>query len=417
MPERRSTRDDSRDSGRDSRGGRDEGRGRDRDDRGRESPRDEGRGGDRGGSRMRDDSGSRGTGAFSYKARSADSVKKRATESTKDFDSFLRDDIKTFKAHDGYNTIRILPPTWDSPEHYGLDLHVHYGIGPDDQAYLCLKKMKGEDCPICEEREHARRSGESEEYVKDLDTTRRTLFYLVDRDNEKDGVLAWAAPFSKIDQAIVKVSIDRQTGDALPVDDPEAGYDIEFDKGGKGIGTQYSGVAIARRESRLGKADWLDFVVANPLPSILEYHSYDHIKSVFGGGGAHTTRSARDAGRDEGRNSRDTPRDEGRGRESPRDERPSRDSGRSSSRNDDPVYTWASVHAMTGSELDALVEAEKLDIKPNDAESDTQLADWICEDLKLKEEAEQPRRGRGDPPPAEDNPRERLRGMREGRRD
>ncbi len=397
-----SSRDTSRDRGRDRdsspRDSRDERDTRSRDDsRGGRGGRDEGRGGGRG------DSG------FSYKRRASEDAKKRATESTREFDSFLADHVKTFKAHDGYNTIRILPPTWDDPKHYGVDLFVHYGVGPDEQAYLCLHKMKGEACPICEERDRARRAGESEEYVKDLDYTRRTLFYLVDRDNEKDGVMAWAAPFSKIDQAIVKVSIDRQTGEALPIDDPEEGYDIEFDKGGKGIGTQYSGVAIARRESSLGNREWLDFAVKNPLPSVLEYHSYDHIQKVFGGGGSHTTRSARD--------SRDTPRDEQRGREtsrdtsSSRDDRDSRRGGREEPKA--PKYTWDGIHSMTGSELDALVEDEKLDINTNKAETDDQLADWICEDLKIAKE--EPRRGR-ESAPADDS-RDRLRSMREGRRD
>ncbi len=377
---------DSRDDSRDSRGSRDRG------------GRDEGRGGGRG------DSG------FSYKRRASEDAQRRASESTREFDSFLADHIKTFKPNDGYNTIRILPPTWDDPKHYGIDLFVHYGVGPDEQAYLCLHKMKGEPCPICEERDRARRAGESEEYVKDLDYTRRTLFYLIDRDHEKDGVMAWAAPFSKIDQAIVKVSIDRQTGEALPIDDPDEGYDIEFDKGGKGIGTQYTGVAIARRESPLGKREWLDFAVKNPLPSILEYHSYEHIQKVFGGGGAHTTRSSRD--------DRDAPRDAPRGRETSRDDPPARDDrdsrrgGREEPRG--PKYTWEGIHSMTGSELDALVEEEKLDIDPNKAETDDELADWICEDLGVTKE--ESRRGR-DAAPQDDDPRERLRSMREGRRD
>lgn len=405
--ERRST--TSRDTesrergGRDDRGSRDEGRGRSesRDDRGSRDSRDS-RDSGRGGSR---DSGRGGSG-FSYQRRSAEDARKRASESTREFDSFLADHIKTFKPSDGYNTIRILPPTWDDPKHYGIDLYVHYGVGPDEQAYLCLHKMKGEACPICEERDRARRAGESEEYVKDLDYTRRTLFYLVDRNHEKDGVVAWAAPFSKIDQAIVKVSIDRQTGEALPIDDPDEGYDIEFDKGGKGIGTQYTGVAIARRDSPLGNRDWLDFAVKNPLPSILEYHSYDHIQKVFGGGGAHTTRSSRD--------SRDTPRDEQRGRDDRSQDRTSRDS-RDTPREEPrgPKYTWDSIHSMTGAELDDLVEQEKLDINPNKAESDAQLADWICEDLKItQEEARRPSREA-----SHDDPRDRLRSMREGRRD
>ena len=39
---------------------------------------------------------------------------------------------------------------------------------------------------------------------------------------------------------------------------------------------------------------------------------------------------------------------------------------------------------MTGSELDDLLEQEKLDIDPREAKDDEDLADWICEEMKLK---------------------------------
>lgn len=412
--ERRSTRERDRDTSRGSSREDDSARrrgSRDDDDRGSRD-RDE-----RPGRRGRDEGGSSG---FTYRQRSAESVRKRAEASTKDFDSYLKDSIRMFKVNDRDNTIRIVPPTWPEAEHYGLDLHVHYGIGPDEQAYLCLKKMKGEDCPICEERDRARRAGEDEEYVKSLEPTRRTLFYLVDRDNEKEGVQAWAAPFSKIDQAIVKVSIDRKTGDTLPIDDPEEGYDIEFEKTGKGMNTQYVGVAIARRSSPLGDKRWLDFAIENPLPDQLVYFDYDHLAKAFGGGGRHTNRSDKD--RDD-RDDRDTRRDSRSDRDSgksSRDDRDDRDSGRRSggreerSSSREPEHTWESIHAMTGEELDALVEELKLDdIDPNKAEDDEELADWICEDLKISKPRESARRAA---PADEDTaPTERLRSMRESR--
>ena len=70
---------------------------------------------------------------------------------------------------------------------------------------------------------------------------------------------------------------------------------------------------------------------------------------------------------------------------------------------------------MTTEELDALVESNpKLkDIDPNKADSNDELADWICEDLGIKKDAGR----RREETKEEDSPRDRLRSMREGRRD
>lgn len=39
---------------------------------------------------------------------------------------------------------------------------------------------------------------------------------------------------------------------------------------------------------------------------------------------------------------------------------------------------------MSGRELEDLIETQDLDIKPDEAKDDEDLADWICEELKLK---------------------------------
>lgn len=395
-----------------SRGGGDRDRGGDRDDRGGRDndrgdsrrSRDDDRGGDR--DRGRSSRGGSGSG-FSYRARTAESARARAEKGSKNFDTYLRDDIKMFKPNDGPNTIRILPPTFDDADSFGIDAWVHFNVGPDSQSYLCLEKMKGEACPVCEELARAKKDREDEDYIKDLEPTRRVLFYLIDRDHERDGLQAWAAPQS-IESNIMRLSVDRKTGEVIPLDDPDAGYDIEFDKRGKGIGTKYEGIQIARRESALGDRRALQFAIDNPLPSILEYYSYDHIDRVLGGGGGHSTRSDRDSRDDRGdggRNRGEPARDEDRGADR---------SERGRSRSDTPRYTWESVHEMTADELDALVESEKLDINPNKADSDTQLADWICEDLKLTK-AEGRSRGGGDDKDDTMSTSDRLRNMRNER--
>lgn len=386
----------SRDSGRDS--GRNPGRGYA--GRGDDRDRDSGRGGrdsGRGGSASR----------FTYQARDPEEAKRRAEGGGDDFDVYLRREITFFKPADRDNAIRILPPTWEGAKHYGMDVHVHYGVGPDRQTYLCLHKMKGERCPICEERAEASRKGD-EEYAKELAPKRRVLVYVIDRNNEREGPMAWAMP-QGLDQDITKVSIDRRTGAVLYIDHPDEGFDVFFEKNGTGIKTKYEGVSIDRNPSRLGSDAWLDFAMDNPLPDQLVYYDYDRISEEFGGGGGEqrTGRDRDDRGRSRGGRDDPPPRDE------PRQER-GRVGPRESTRSEEPELTWDSIHAMVGKELDALVELKGLtNIDPNKAESDMQLADWICEDLNITQQATRTRVAvRGE---SAADPQDRLAQMREQR--
>jgi hypothetical protein len=341
----------------------------------------------------------RSTRRFEYQDRDAADVKKRASQQgANEFDKILKDSVKMFKPNDGENRIRILPPTWEGAKHFGLDVFVHYGVGPDRGTYLCLNKMKGEDDPIEEERLIARKDGD-EKYAKELEAKRRVLVYLIDRDHEKDGVQAWAMPWT-VDRDIVKVSVDRSSGEVLPIDHPEDGYDVEFEKKGAKDRTEYIGIAIARRSTPLGKDDWLDFAMDNPLPEQLNYYDYDHINKAFNGGGAHKEKD-----RGDGHDDRDS--DRGRGRE--RDE-PKR------GREKEPP-NWDDIHDMTAREMEDLIDEQKLDIDPVDSKDREDLADWICEEMKIKKESKPTRREPLKEDRAEESTSDRLRRMRESRRD
>ena len=87
--------------------------------------------------------------AFKYrgKERTVESVTRRSRESSGNFESYVLSDVKMFKPKEGENNVRILPPTWEDVDKWGdgweIAAHLHYGIGPDNGAYLCLDKMKG----------------------------------------------------------------------------------------------------------------------------------------------------------------------------------------------------------------------------------------------------------------------------------
>lgn len=379
----------SRDDDRGSRGG------RDRDDsRTSRSSRDDDSGGR--------SSGRRGGGGFVYRERDPEAARRRSESNGRDFDSFLDQSVKMYKVHDGDNTVRILPPTWEGAEHWALDVHVHYQIGNDKDSYLCLQKMKDEPCPICEERQRANRAGD-EEYAKELAPSKRSLMYVVDRNNEKEGIMVWPAPLT-VDTGLLQVCIDKRSGELLPIDHPEDGYDVDFRKAGKALTTKYTGISVARRSSELGNDEALDFAVAHPLPTILKYYSYEHIAKAFGGGGSTRDRvDERKSGRDE------PPEREARGG---RDDKPSR--GRDRDEPKEPEFTWKSIHVMNYDELCDVVDSQRLDIDPDKSKDDEDLATWICEELKIKDEPE-PERGRDRGGRGDDAAEDRLSRMRRGR--
>ena len=409
---RRTTRDDDRGS----RSSRDERPSRGRDDAprgGRDEPR-----------------GSGSSSKFTYTPRTREQVEKRATAGASDFDKILKPHIKVWTPAKGENRVRILPATWPNPIHYGYDIYVHYGVGPDRQAYLDLQRMLDKPDPIDEERNILRRSGRaSEQEIRDLNSSRRVLCYIIDRNHEEEGVQAWTMA-QTVDQSISAVSVDQDTKEVLNIDDPDEGYDVSFRKDGEKLQTKYTGISISRRPSRLGKSEWLDFAIDNPLPDQLQFYSYEEIAKEFGGGGVHRER---DEGRQERGESDDRGRDDGRREDSDRgrdrgvrDAAPeeSRDDSRRGARNDrsreEQALDYDTVMQMTFDEMQALCESNsKLStIVPDESKDDDELREWICEDLKLekptaREQVQTTRRSAA--APAAEPPEDKLAEMRAAR--
>lgn len=187
---------------------------------------------------------------------------------------------ESFTPKEGDNWIRILPPTWDNPEHYALDLWIHYEVGPDQNQYLCPLKMQGTPCPLCEDLQKAVNAGETE-YARALEPQRRLLAWVIDRNEEKKGPLLWNFSPTQ-DRDILEQARDRRTGEILAIDHPNEGYDVEFVRIGKKLNTKYSGWKLARQPSAIDPKS-LQFVVENPLPAMLQFYDPEHIMKAFGG--------------------------------------------------------------------------------------------------------------------------------------
>ena len=230
---------------------------------------------------------------FKYQERSANNYEKRANQSAKEREGFIREGIPFFTPKPKLNRLRILPPTWDDPEHYGYDVFVHYSIGPDNSSFICKKRMLKEACPICDEKKAAEARGDIE-YAKSLEEKKRVLVWVIDRAEEKEGPQLWAMPWT-IDKDLVKLAVEsdptgsNSLGDILRIDHPDKGYDFQFEREGTKLTTKYTQLKILERRSTpisldaQQAEDWLSYIVDNPLPSCLVYAEAKHIGEVLNG--------------------------------------------------------------------------------------------------------------------------------------
>jgi hypothetical protein len=211
----------------------------------------------------------------------AKTMEKRATRQGGNFKGIIKDDCKTWRPAKGDNCVRILPPTWEDPDHYGIDVYVHYNVGPDKATVLCLNQMKHKPCPICQAKVRADRE-KDEDLAKQLAARSQTLVWMVDIKDKAKGPMVWAMAYT-VERDIAKLSKDRQTGELYLLDHPDEGYNISFDRDGEGLHTKYSGWQLGRRPTSI-EPEWLDYVMEYPLPECLVWRDYDEVKELFEGG-------------------------------------------------------------------------------------------------------------------------------------
>lgn len=205
---------------------------------------------------------------FQYAPRDKDSLTQRSQKyASRGRDVWLNPIASVYTPKKGENWLRILPPAWEHAKHYGYDLHLHYGIGPDFTTFACPQRMQGKPCPICEERTRLTAQGE-EEAAQELRATFRLMTYVIDRKEAEKGAQIWLMPMS-IDRELITLCQDSRTGEVLWLDDPEKGYDIEFTRSGEGLQTKYTGIRIARSPTPLDAPGALEFIAAHPLPELV----------------------------------------------------------------------------------------------------------------------------------------------------
>jgi len=206
------------------------------------------------------------------------------------YDAIIQEGFPVFKPKDGENVIRLMQASWPEEEipKWGTDwailISVHNNVG-DRGTFLCLDAMYGEPCPVCE----AAMEEPDKDIRFELEANKRALAWLINRKDPSVGPQAWSMPLKKVWKVINARSRDRKTGALLHIDDPEAGYDVVFTGENTGKKTaDYQGIEIEREATMLGPDDatqqkWIDYIVENPLPSILNIPDPEYIrKRLFG---------------------------------------------------------------------------------------------------------------------------------------
>lgn len=232
---------------------------------------------------------------FKYRAPTAEDLARQQAEAGSDFKGFMKDKYRSYSAKRGDNFVRILPRC-DDPT-YAIPISVHYNIGPDHASVLCPKEMRGEACPLCEERARELKRGDEDEARK-YRPSKRYLTFVLDRNSRDDeGPFAWAMPRTVYND-LQSLAKDRRTGEIFDIVSPDSGYEIAFERQGEGVNTRYIGLQLGRKKSPV-EDKYLDYVMDNPIEDTLRWRDYDEIQALFQG-----IAPRRDSGRQESRDSR-----------------------------------------------------------------------------------------------------------------
>jgi hypothetical protein len=335
------------------------------------------------------------TGGNWYRKRTKEDLKNQKSKNYYTGDSYLPSKPPAFRPKEGKNRIRILPPSpiWidelGGDRHYGHPIWVHYGVGADKSTYACLRKMKDEACPVCEERERAVKERESKQYIDDLQPKLRMLYLIVDRKDEESDVKIWSATVKAIDEAITNLSEDEDTGEVLFIDSPEDGHDVRFmytpPKGT--VPGKYDNLGVIQKSSAVGNDEALDFVRDNALPNLVVYHDYERIKKVLEGGVGFSSNDEEEDDDDDEHEEKKTRRSSKpkRARKEEPEDVDDDDEEEETSDNESEDLTWEEVQEMNEDSLmDALADNGFDKEEIGDMEDEEEMRKELCDELGLE---------------------------------
>jgi hypothetical protein len=144
--------------------------------------------------------------------------------------------------------LSILPRPEDAK--FFKEVFVHYNVGPNKFAFLCPKRMFGENCPVCDYAMELKDSGEPDEIWKSFMPTNRFFMWVVDMKNKrtiKSGPLLYDAPYA-IMKGISGLTVDKRTGEMIDISDPDERKNVVFSRKKK---RQYEAFNLEDREDKI----------------------------------------------------------------------------------------------------------------------------------------------------------------------
>ena len=210
------------------------------------------------------------------------------------------------KLPEGESVIRIAPYNLD-PEMPFQELHFHYAIG--GKTFLCPKRMKNDDCPICDMATEAWNEFTStqEESAKDvfkkLVATLRVYIPIVIRGQEDKGLRWWAvSPRSTYKEILTKVKNGMAQG--IDITSTSDGLDLIVQvKKGFNDWLVPESIDTALRPSPLAESDdAIDALIKTitPIDEVATYRELSEMKaalSAFANPNAETKGENNEAGK------------------------------------------------------------------------------------------------------------------------
>jgi hypothetical protein len=222
-------------------------------------------------------------------------------------------DVKFWKPEAGPHGVDIIPYNVTSKNHpnfkkgevdYVLSVHVHRGVGPNNDNYLCMKETFGKPCPICEEMNNLHESlmadyldkgmsqkeawvkAKNDNDVKSMKPKHRVIYNLIDVDDREAGIQLYEAPHFWFEKPMAEKFVVKQARK------PNTPFFFDLEQGFTVIvnstDEEFSGKKFVKSEPMEFESrdvsyeeDLIDS--AYPLDALLVIPTYEEVKNAFMG--------------------------------------------------------------------------------------------------------------------------------------
>ena len=156
--------------------------------------------------------------------------------------SYIKSDLPIFVPKDGDNAVRILP-TLEEDQYaqlLGIELRVYF---IKNKFWVSPTAFNGQKYDPLSYKYFQMRNSEIKAAEK-YRGQRRFVMHILDANDRKNPQLKiWPGPISLVEE-LVDLSRNPKTGDVIPIEDPNQGRLIYFNKSGTGAATRYSQLVI-----------------------------------------------------------------------------------------------------------------------------------------------------------------------------